>query len=232
MKRAQDLQVLQRLLEQHELSGIFDQRAIQAMELVTYGKGDIICSDGGRMDQLLLLVKGKLKVYKTLPNGKSILIRFYKPLGIVGDMELLTDFTVKGTVEAVGECLFIAIKYQDLNETAYQDPAFLRFIIKQLSQKLYTFSNASSLNLLYPLETRFASYLVSITVDENDHPHIEEIRTSKLTEIAELLGASYRHLNRVISQFVSAGLVERTRGSLYVKDIEQLKKLANGNLYN
>lgn len=232
MRKIQDSEALARFMEEHELNGIFDERTIQAMELVSFEKGEMVCSEGNRMDQLLLLVRGKLKVYKILPNGKSILIRFYKPLGIVGDMEFLTDFMVKGSVETVNECLFIAIKYQDLRDKAYEDPAFLRFIIKHLSQKLYTLSNSASLNQLYPLEIRFASYLVSITVDENDHPHIEEIRTSKLTEIAELLGASYRHLNRVISQFVTAGLVERTRGSLYVKDLEQLKKLASGNLYD
>ncbi len=223
---------LRSLMDTHRLSGLFDGKTEAAMELFSFGKGEIICTEDDHIDHLFMLAKGKIKIYRVLPNGKSILIRFYNPLSTIGDLEMLNDLTARSTVESVNDTLFIGIHRQALVETAYQDPAFLRFVIKHLAQKLHTFSNASSLNLLYPVETRFASYLVSITVDENDQAQIEEIKAAKLTEIAELLGTSYRHLNRVITQFAEAGLVERSRGSLFVKDIQQLKKLANGNLYS
>jgi CRP/FNR family putative post-exponential-phase nitrogen-starvation transcriptional regulator len=232
MRKIQDSEALRSLMIEHQLSGIFDEKTESAMELFAFDKGETICSVGDRMEHLFLLVKGKIKIYKVLPNGKSILIRFYNPLSTIGDLEMLNELTVKSMVESVNDTLFIGIKEQALIDTAYQDPVFLRFIIKHLAHKLHTFSNASSLNLLYPVETRFASYLVSITVDENDQAQIEEIKAAKLTEIAEMLGTSYRHLNRVITQFAAAGLVERSRGSLFIKDINQLKKLANGNLYN
>ncbi len=232
MRKINDPDALRNLMNAHHLSGLFDEKTVAAMELFAFDKGEIVCSVDDRLDHLFLLVKGKIKIYRVLPNGKSILIRFYNPLSTIGDLEMLTDLTVRSTVESVNDTLFIGINQQALADTAYQDPAFLRFVIKHLAHKLHTFSTASSLNLLYPVETRFASYLVSITVDENDQAQIEEIKAAKLTEIAELLGTSYRHLNRVISQFASAGLVERSRGSLFVKDINQLKKLANGNLYS
>jgi CRP/FNR family putative post-exponential-phase nitrogen-starvation transcriptional regulator len=232
MKKISDPETLRSLMDEHQLSGLFDEKTEAAMELLAFGKGEMVGSVGDRLDYLLILVRGKIKIYKVLPNGKSILIRFYYPLSTIGDLEMFGDLKVKSSVESVNDTLFIGIKQQVLEDTAYHDPAFLRFIIKHLANKLHTFSNASSLNLLYPVETRFASYLVSITVDENDQTQIEEIKTAKLTEIAEILGTSYRHLNRVISQFAAAGLVERSRGSLFVKDINQLKKLASGNLYS
>ncbi|TFE19702.1 cyclic nucleotide-binding domain-containing protein [Cohnella luojiensis] len=232
MRKINDPDALSNLMNAHQLSGLFDEKTVAAMELFAFDKGEIVCTVDDRLDHLFMLVKGKIKIYRVLPNGKSILIRFYNPLSTIGDLEMLTDLTVRNTVESVNDTLFIGIHQQALADTAHQDPGFLRFIIKHLSHKLHTFLTASSLNLLYPVETRFASYLVSITVDENDQAQIEEIKAAKLTEIAELLGTSYRHLNRVISQFASAGLVERSRGSLYVKDINQLKKLANGNLYS
>ncbi|MCD9020587.1 cyclic nucleotide-binding domain-containing protein [Cohnella silvisoli] len=232
MRKIHDPKALRSLMDEHQLSGIFDEKTEAAMELFAFDKGEMVCSVGDRLEHLFMLVKGKIKIYKVLPNGKAILIRFYNPLSTIGDLEMLGELTVKSSVESVNDTLFIGIKQQALVDTAYNDPAFLRFIIKHLAHKLHTFSNASSLNLLYPVETRFASYLVSITMDENDQTQIEEIKTAKLTEIAEMLGTSYRHLNRVISQFAAAGLVERSRGSLFVKDINQLKKLANGNLYS
>ncbi|RKP50141.1 transcriptional regulator [Cohnella endophytica] len=232
MRKIHDRDMLRSVLDAHRLSGIFDEKTEAAMELAAFDKGEIICTADERIDHLFLLVKGKIKIFRMLPNGKSILIRFNSSLSTIGDLEMLNDHAASNTVESVDDTLFIVIQRQAFVDTAYQDPAFLRFIIQQLAYKLHTFANASSLNLLYPVETRFASYLVSISEDENEQARIEEIKAAKLTEIAELLGTSYRHLNRVVSQFAAAGLVERTRGSLFVKDIRQLKKLANGNLYS
>ncbi|MFC5407222.1 Crp/Fnr family transcriptional regulator [Cohnella soli] len=202
------------------------------MELHAFDKGEIVVAADAPVDYFYLLVKGKVKNYRVLPNGKSMLIRFNGPISTIGDLEMTNGLTAQNTVESVNDTLFIAIPRQAYIDTANEDPAFLRFVIKHLVHKLHTFSNSSGLNLLYPVETRFASYLVSIAVDENDRAMIEELKTAKLTEIAELLGTSYRHLNRVVTQFAADGLVERARGSLYVKDIGRLKQLANGNLYS
>lgn len=216
----------------YKLDAIFDTGTIGKMTLLAYEKGEAVCSAGDQLDQLFLLVKGKIKVYTTLPNGKTVLLRFNEPLATIGDMELMTGYPVRCMVESMGESMFLALKVDDLRETAFQNPGFLTFIIKQLSHKLYNVSNASSLNLLYPVENRFASYLVSITPDDPLAPKLEEMRTEKLTEVAEMLGTSYRHLNRVITQLVTDGIVERKRGAVYIRDMGRLKELASGNLYS
>ncbi|MFC4302121.1 cyclic nucleotide-binding domain-containing protein [Cohnella boryungensis] len=231
MRKIQDALLLRRFMDKHRLSGLFDKKTEALMELYAFDKGEIVYLAEGRAEHLFMLVQGRVKIYRVLPNGKSILIRFYQPLSTIGDLEMLGELSVKSTVESVNETLFIGIQRQALLETACEDAAFLRFIIQSLAHKLHTFSTSSSLNLLYPVETRFAGYLLSIT-DEQDRALTEEIKTGKLTEIAELLGTSYRHLNRVISRFVREGWVERSRGSLYVKDRARLEQLANGISYH
>jgi uncharacterized protein (DUF488 family) len=57
------------------------------------------------------------------------------------------------------------------------------------------------------------------------------LSTTSLTDTANLIGTSYRHLNRVIRQFCSDGLVERSKGFILIKDREALKTLAGGNIY-
>jgi len=231
MRIIRDPALLKSYMETHGLSGKFGAKTEAAMELYAFGKGEIVCAAEERIGHLFLLVKGKIKIYRVLPNGKSFLLRFNHPLSLIGDMEMLGDRKVNSTVESVGESVFIGIRQQALAETAYEDPAFLRFIIQHLARKLDTNSSVASLNILYPVETRFASYLVAISTDDNDRSRIEEIKTAKLTEIAELLGTSYRHLNRVIARFAADGWIERKRGALYVKNVEGLRRLASGTLY-
>ncbi|MBD2869213.1 Crp/Fnr family transcriptional regulator [Paenibacillus arenilitoris] len=216
----------------HRLDAIFSEAEIDRMQLHTYARGETVCSAGERLDRLYLLVRGKIKVYTTLPNGKSVLLRFNEPLAVIGDVELLTGYPVQCMVESVGESVFLVVKQEDLRETALKSPHFLTFIIRLLSHKLYTASNASSLNLLYPVENRFASYLISISPPETGASAQAELKTGKLTEVAEMLGTSYRHLNRVIARLAKDGIVERKRGAVLILDPVRLQELASGNLYS
>ena len=84
---------------------------------------------------------------------------------------------------------------------------------------------------MYPVEVRLASYLLSVSFDETDSLLKSEINIS-IKDAANLIGTSYRHLNRVITQFCAEGLIERrNRGSILVKDRNGLKELAGDNIY-
>lgn len=127
-------------------------------------------------------------------------------------------------MEFVYPSLLVAISYKTLQERYLNHPPFLQFILQKISHKLYTSSNSTSLNLLYPVENRFASYVLSTLSDES------ELHTGKLTEIADLLGTSYRHLNRVIRDLCAAHVIERKKGSLLIIDRDKIKQLANGSI--
>ncbi|MBB6218313.1 CRP-like cAMP-binding protein [Anaerosolibacter carboniphilus] len=223
--------LLQTYIDRYDLKEIFDREIVRYMTLYALEKGECICQSGDAFQSMFFLVKGKLKVYTVQENGKALLLRFNKPLSIVGDMEFLTGYRARCNVEAVNKCFLIEIKYEYLNQFSYEDPKFLRFLIKQICHKLYTISNATALNLLYPVENRFASYLLSTMVDEQDDIHKEELKSSKLTEVATLLGTSYRHLNRVIGQLEKEGVITRGKGAIVIHDMEKIKELSCGSLY-
>ncbi|WP_139488659.1 Crp/Fnr family transcriptional regulator [Brevibacillus dissolubilis] len=231
MKEIVDKDLLEWSVKKYQLGDIFDRGVISEMKLIELEKGEILCTNGDQMNHLYMLVQGKLKISTFLPNGKSLLLRFNDPLALIGDVEFIHQFEVKNHVEAVKKCLLIGLSYKVLHETCSDNPAFLTFLLKTVSYKLYTFSHSTRLNLLVPVENRFASYLVSTLLDEGASSFSHEIKTSKLTEIAELLGTSYRHLNRVVQKFCSEEIIERRNKSLWVKNGEKLKELADGSLY-
>lgn len=231
MKKLCQPQAIDHWNRQYQLDSIFPPEIMRAFQLYEAEAGDLLCRPGEALDRLILLVQGKLKIYRTLENGKQFLLRFNNPLGVIGDMEAFSDYEVQTFVEVVEPSQLLIIPQKTFAAHGAENPRVLHFIIRHLSHKLFTISNASSLNLLYPLENRLASYLVSTISSNGSSRFAEEIKTSSVTEIAHLLGASYRHMNRVIRQFETEGLVERREGHLVVKDLEQLLLLANGNLY-
>ncbi|MGF7058455.1 cyclic nucleotide-binding domain-containing protein [Brassicibacter mesophilus] len=226
MKLINNTDLLNHYINKFSLDKIFEQDMSEHMKLFLCEKGDFVCQINDNLEWFYFIVKGKLKVYTLLENGKSFLLRFYTPLSIIGDLELFKHYRVKSNVEALSEVVVIGIKIHDIKKYAYRDSTFLRFISESLSHKLYTISNTSALNLSYPFINRFASYLASITSDENNNLLVDEIKATNLTELATFLGVSYRHLNRVIKDLSTKGIIKKTSEGITILDYKKLKALS------
>ncbi|MFF2907297.1 Crp/Fnr family transcriptional regulator [Paenibacillus sp. NPDC057934] len=231
MQMIYDREAVRHLAEKNGLDEIFGNPMIESMELRLYGDGEAVCSVGDKLEYLFILVQGNLKIHTLLPNGKSMLVRFARPMSIIGDVELLREYPVKNQVESVGDSLILLASRRRLLKEMEHNAVLLRFLYGELSHKLYTLGQTSALNLLYPVENRFASYLLSLFTDGEGIRYIDEIRTSTLTETAELLGTSYRHLNRIVRKFIEQGIIERKHGRLSILDEGKLAELASGSLY-
>ncbi|MFE4711915.1 Crp/Fnr family transcriptional regulator [Paenibacillus sp. NPDC056722] len=231
MQMIYDREAVRHLAEKNGLDEIFGNPMIESMELRLYGNGEAVCSVGDKLKYLFILVQGNLKIHTLLPNGKSMLVRFARPMSIIGDVELLREYPVKNQVESVGDSLILLASRRRLLKEMEHNAVLLRFLYGELSHKLYTLGQTSALNLLYPVENRFASYLLSLLTDSEGIRYVDEIRTSTLTETAELLGTSYRHLNRIVRKFIEQGIIERKHGRLSILDEGKLSELASGSLY-
>lgn len=245
MYKVNDKALLEHYIKQYQIDGVFESDMRQYMSLFCFERNECICKTREEMQYLYFHVKGKLKIYTLMENGKSLLLRFAKPLSVLGDVELLREHRVTCNVDSLNESLLIGIQFDDVIKFAYHDARFLRYIIQSLSYKLYTNSNSTSINLLYPLENRFASYILSIygedvlnnqmtsihAPDVRNSNRAGEIKTSKLTEMATLLGTSYRHLCRIINELVDDKVIRKERDKMIILDYDYLKKLAGDNIY-
>ena len=90
--------------------------------------------------------------------------------------------------------------------------------------KLASLSVSNSVNILYPLENRLASYILASYTNEDNN------NTENLTQIAEFLGTSYRHLLRVVKEFELEKIIKRDNKKLVILDKDKLEDLA-GDLY-
>ncbi len=105
---------------------------------------------------------------------------------------------------------------------------FFFYICRYLGEKLSISSTNSSINILYSLENKLASYIYAF-VEGSNNKSVFKFEGS-YSEIAELLGTSYRHLNRVLNKFCKEGILEKKSKSYLIKNLEKLKFLS-GDLY-
>ncbi|GEN52270.1 Crp/Fnr family transcriptional regulator [Halobacillus faecis] len=218
-------------IERYDLERIFPEEFIPKVTVYTFTKGDVLFAPGETLYDMYLLVEGKIKIFTLTPEGKSLINRFKRPLGVVGDVEYVKGNSVINSVEAVSDGVMLVASFEDLKVLERNHPPFIRFLLETVAHKFYSESQASSLHMLYPVEVRLASYFLSISSDGEGTLFHQEMRTANLTELAEWVGTSYRHLNRVLKKMVSDEIIERANGSIKIKDLEKLRDLANGNIY-
>jgi CRP-like cAMP-binding protein len=219
--------LLQYYIEKYDLEIIDDLGIKSQLELVEFNKDEYIYQMTEPVDYFYFFVEGKAKVYTMMENGKRLLLRFYRPLMVIGDLEFSNNGInhASTNIKTLSEVHCIRVSMSVLRQKYKEDAQFIKFINKSLAEKLESLSIASSINLLYPLENRLASYLMYLYSGEK-----EEIVIDQLGDIAELLGTSYRHLLRIFKLFSNRGFINRQRNKITVIDEDSLQKLA-GNLY-
>lgn len=216
-------------IDKFEIKEIFTKDIEEHMELHYFKRGSHICKKGESLKYFYFFVKGRAKVYISTPNGKSLLIRFYSPLQVIGDVEITCDESADCNIQAIEDCLCIGIPLHVIHQISTYDPKFLNFVCKHLSYKLTSTSASTSLNVLYPLENRLASYLLALY--PNDLNPEDKVVTDNFTQLAELLGADYRHFLRVIDKLCSKNIIKKEKRSLVILDRAALNDLAV-DLYN
>ncbi|MFS0554508.1 Crp/Fnr family transcriptional regulator [Brevibacillus sp. 179-C9.3 HS] len=227
MKEIQDRERLQQYLHAHQLEAVFYEPLLPHLSLYCFDQGELICAQGESAENLYVLVKGKVKIYTTSPEGKTLILSFKKPLEVIGDIEYVRGIPYLNSVEAASSVHMIGIHYRWLKKYGSDYAPLLQFFLQIITQKFCVKSNSLSFNLLYPVEVRFARYLLSVSTEELKADKKEQISTSNLMDAANMIGTSYRHLNRVIQQFCKEELIERTHGFILIKNREGLAELAS-----
>lgn len=230
MKELEGREQLNSYLQTHQIESIFNEQLMPHLALYSFEQGELICSQGEASQYLYVLVKGKVKIYTSSPDGKTLILSFKKPLEVIGDIEYVRGIDIINTVEAVTSVRMIGVHHRWLKKYGSDHAPLLQFLLDIITKKFHLKNNSMSLNIMYPVEVRLASYLLSVSFDEADSRLKNQLSIS-IKDAANLIGTSYRHLNRVITQLCEDGLIERTRGSILVKDREGLRALAGDNIY-
>lgn len=197
------------------------------LKLVRYTPGEAICTQGAQAEQLHFLVSGKIRVSHTSAAGKRLVLSFKYPLDLIGDIEYIRRTSFLNTVEAVTPVEMLVVRFDDLDRHAKDDVTWLRYLLEGITKKFEMKSQSMSFNLFYPVDVRLASYLLSMTPEETTLGSTVD----ELTDIADLIGTSYRHVNRTLKRFVEAGLIARDRRHITIMDRAGLMAVVGESIY-
>ncbi|EHJ55722.1 hypothetical protein HMPREF9318_01861 [Streptococcus urinalis FB127-CNA-2] len=187
------------------------------MQLVHFQKGDFVCLQGQALDFLAFLVSGRLKAVSQLENGKEHIIETLEPSAIIGDIELLLDQKASLSIIAMKDCSLVLLPITE-KDSLFKDALFLYHLSRNLAQNLYKQSITTTANVLYSVKERLATYIL-----EEEQDLFFQL---DLSDLADQFGTSYRHLLRVIKQFIDLGVITKIAyKQYYICDLTFLKSL-------
>lgn len=222
MPKIKDETKIKRYIELNNMSSFYTDDMITNTTLRYYKKGELLASDDTPISAFHFIVEGTAKVYILTSNGKSLLLRFYRPVNVLGDLELMIKTHYTANVEAITDCYCLTLPLTYVNQVCINQVPFLQFVNQTLAKKLFSISHKSTHNIHYPLKDRFCSYLLA---HMNSDSSIKLINS--YSDIADLLGTSYRHLSRTVKELVEDGIIRKKDSHIVVTNITKLKELAS-----
>lgn len=214
-------------MKQYGLDAVLPPSVRADLVLVRYAAGQAIFTQGDEAKQLHFLVSGKIRVSHTSAAGKRLVLSFKYPLDLLGDIEYVRRTPFLNTVEAVTSVDMLVVRFDDLASHAKDDVRWLHYLLEGITRKFEMKSQSMSFNLFYPVDVRLASYLLSMTPEEATLGSTVD----ELTDIADLIGTSYRHVNRTLKRFVEQGLIARNRRHITIMDRAALIAVAGASIY-
>lgn len=188
--------------------------------LCRYRRREYLCRFREPVDRLLFLLEGQVSVSLTPPHGRTHIITWSLTEGLIcGDVEVaLGNTAASADLRSEDGALCLSLPIAPHLEALREDNAFLRYALARLADQMIHQSVYTANNLLFLLETRMAGYML-------DHAEDGFFRAN-LTHTAELLGASYRQLSRVMRGFAEQGLIKKEGGSWRIIGRKELKDMA------
>ena len=120
---------------------------------------------------------------------------------------------------AISKADILEISLSKIEQYAFNDPAFLRFICSHLSQKLYA-STQLLTNATLPAFIKVRKYLAIRAEMEGSMIHLE-----KRDSIAAMLGISTRQLNRILKDLSDLNIIQFKNKTLKVLDNDYLAEI-------
>lgn len=210
-----------------------DATALRALpsSVKQFAEGTVFVREGDRPTHCCVIMNGFAFRAKITESGKRQILSFH-PAGDMPDLHGLLLERMDHDLAALSAARVAFIEHRHINRLLEERPAIARAlwretlvdaaIFREWIVNLGTRSAASRMaHLIAELRLRLTAVGLAAE-DEFEFPVTQ-------SELAEALGISAVHVNRVIQSFRASGVLDIQRNKVTLKDIEQLSKIGGFN---
>lgn len=198
----------------------------------SFRAGEVVFTEGDPCQHLHVLESGRVKFYRTSPEGREQVMRVFDRQG---DTFCIPSAFRAGTyivsARAVTEVRLHLLDVDTLNRLAGEQPAVaLKLIATAGEHMMHLVSLAEDLSLK-TATARLAKHLYELAVADGATTG-REVRLSRERlpeeELASMLGTVRVHVSRSLMNLVRAGAIDLHRSFIRIPDLTALRQIAEG----
>ena len=194
-----------------------------------YGAGDLILKEGEKADSVLLTVSGLAARCKVLSEGRRQIMAFLIP-GDLCDVEVFVLDAMDHDIVAVTETVCAHLAVADMEELLTEMSSLTRALwwstmtdTAVLRERIIDHGSRSAreriCHLLYEMLVRYR--VVGLASDHSfPFPVTQE-------QLADATGMTPVHINRIVSELRTDGLIRWKDKTISILDVPRLKEVAN-----
>lgn len=166
--------------------------------LFQYDDGELINYIRNPCKYLQFLVQGELVIYAQQKNGSRRYIHQVSAPAVIGDMEFLYQQENGLLIEAKKTVVCVALQTELYRAVLEKDAAFLRFLLRSVSEKLYFYTHDDTAFLT--IRDKAEYYIVHRAPEQT---------IIDIGKTAVQLQCSRRQLQRALQQLQREGIIEK-----------------------
>ncbi|MBN1987438.1 MAG: Crp/Fnr family transcriptional regulator [Prolixibacteraceae bacterium] len=197
------------------------------ISLAHYRRNEFIFKEGDKPTGFLLLVDGKVKIFKEGVGGREQIVRMAKPLGVIGYRALFSDEIHNSSAVTLEESLVCTVSPEFIYTRALKNSDFSFKIIRKLSKEL-GFSNSRTVTLTQKhIRGRLAESLLLLKEKygfEHDGTTLKVYISRE--DIANLSNMTTSNAIRTLSTFANEKMIAIDGRKIKILDANRLERVS------
>ncbi|HSD66349.1 MAG TPA: Crp/Fnr family transcriptional regulator [Vicinamibacteria bacterium] len=206
-----------------------DQKRLAAVSLArTYEKGETIFAEGDAPAFLVTIASGRVKVVKTIPSGKEIILEIFGPGDPVGAVVAYEGRPYPASAVAIERVECILVRRTEFFALFEGHPSFTRGFLTGMAQRIVELTRRIPEVAGGRVETRFAHLFLKLAQRvgrSQDGGRFVPMPLNR-QELADLTGTTVETSIRIMSRWGKDGIVSTERDGFLVRDATALERLA------
>lgn len=198
-------------------------------KIIRFQKNEILFRENDKYRGFFIILKGTVKVFKTTPEGKELVVHIFRPFNSFAEMPLFEGHNYPVTAEAIEESLLMFIPKERFIDLIKGNPDISLKMLAGFAKRLKALVNKIEDLSSMEVKNRVAKYLLN-EIQANGTINLSEpflkLTASKST-IASLLGTITETFSRTLHKLQNDNIIRVQHKTIFVTDIKRLRALAS-----
>jgi len=190
----------------------------------SYGRGELIFSEGDEGNGFYVVLRGTVKIYKVSPDGKEHILHIFAAGLTFGEVPVFAGEHFPANAEALQDSRVLFFPRSAFIALLEKNPALSLKLLADLSLKLRQFTIQIENLSLKEIPARLATYLLYLADEQGGSDRVT-LSISK-GQLASLLGTIPETLSRIFAKLSSQQLIQVEGRKIALLDAEGLRDLA------